>query len=938
MARRRRRWLRAALIALLALAALAAGAVVYVQTPDGFTRVVVPLLDRLIDGSLTVRSGRFRLNGALQASGTVFRNESGSFSIEVDSLSGRLDLFPLLRGAPVVIDSAHITGVRMESRSPATDEHPGDDVSSALDLAPWLLVPVEVRRGDIDRLTVHFRKGDRTQAIVGPARVGLNGFAPDSVAALEIESDVSLAPDAEGPAYARQISPDARVGLDGRLRARTLEASLRWELNRSGAPGRGSLRGNSTASGSASAAGKIEISLTTALQSAGEALGRIDTHLRVDPNGLQAPLELLIQAVDIRAPALNPLVALSGGGRLEDGRVDARIDIRPAGERGVAFDSVIDGKALRLQPNGADSALPALDLHSEQRGAWSYASGQLHLDTFRLVVETEGRPRITVDLIAPASLDLDPEGGDAVRADPVKLNASIDAVEVRQLRSWLAVFGGDPLSVIGAGEIGGSVRAQLDGSQVSLSGDLQVRDFELATSSAPPPFDLRARLSGTIAGARLKIAEAHLDASREGIFLSGEVHGTLDLPADAVDVTWEIRVPNLPQAGVRLGMIPNALAGRLGGGSATARGRLTRGSAEDAYDIRADVIVRELHVSGAGGTRTIHITGTAEAGLPTSGNRLALRAVQADVRTSGIDKPGTIFATGTIPLGPSTGEEPLEVSIRLDDFLAAPWLRLAGLEMPASQGSLPFSGSADVHVDATTFAIRGKQIVQLRSLDRTEAGQPIEIQLAESVTRRLDASLEFSGEATAVRSGRADDRLQISGTYSGPPFTEGPRILQLDADIINLDLAAYYARPQEPTAAERSQTDAAESAAAADDGADESAGFVLPFARLHLDLSVDRARYEAAEVEAGHLRARISEDDWSINLSPTKAFAGTTSGEIIYRIADGTHSATWSVEAQGLNLDHVRHFLQLSENSQVAGLLDFCSSARGVAATTPSSR
>jgi hypothetical protein len=661
--------------------ALAAGGLVvivglYLQTGDGFTRVLVPVVDRLVDADVTVHGGRLRLlDGTLEVSGLTYRDRGRGFAVALDEGRMRMSLYSLVTAARPLIHDFDVHGATIDTGLPVED--PPEE------RAAGVFVPITARRVRIDGLTLRSHGDDRVLAVLGPVRLTADDvLAPEGEGRLVLASAVQLDPADPENGYEGQLGLTLDVFHDGAAWPTRWDGSGALTLNEISNKDLPPLEISWTLDGTAQWPEDVTATLDADATIATETLGGVT--LEVATRNIAAPTagppgERITAAVTLRSIAhtvLNPFLSPMGQGELLSGAIDGNVELEttPALDF-LAFDGMVAGRNLQLDASGTST--PRIDVSVSERGSWSAATEMLRLERLELSLRREGMQIVESRLLRPLSLDLgaSTDGTPAgAGEETLRLRTRVTGADLDSLGAWLR-FGGVNLpdalqrAIIDADV---TVGVNGDGNSATAEGDVHVSDLRVALAEGGPPLDsldIRATLLADISpasGARIRdskirITRAGADVARAQI--GGAV--TWDPWTSAVELA--LTVPDVGTVAGYPGFRDRLAGWRLRGGGLHAD--VTARREPDDPALRLDGTMRldglvivdapaaPLRGSVAGGEVTL---GAARVGEPI--------AVAGTMAVVGVKMPAAELADVTVEM---RGEVEPAAGVRVDDCAIA---------------------------------------------------------------------------------------------------------------------------------------------------------------------------------------------------------------------------------------------------------------------------
>jgi hypothetical protein len=340
-----RSWFRIFAVATILLAVVAAGGV-FIQSPQGFKTVVLPLAQRWSGGTLQAESGRFLLHGRLEVAGLSYRSSEGTLAGTVDQLVVSLDPFSFLLGDDPVVHELELVGAQLLSREAAHEHPPVQALRPAS--APPQLIPLSIERARLRDVTVEVMRRDVVELRIGVADGSIQGLAPGRTARLEGTAEIGVAPD--DPARGQRIT--AKLNLE--LHQASAGTDFEWEGRLDATVREGVQTGavqsvvfSSATSGSyddpGQGHGRFRMQASIDARRDATTIGSAVAHLAwlrgADANQIDAELKLSAITQDF----LNPFLAPLGPARLASAQLEGTVDIRTEAGR-TTFESRLTAK------------------------------------------------------------------------------------------------------------------------------------------------------------------------------------------------------------------------------------------------------------------------------------------------------------------------------------------------------------------------------------------------------------------------------------------------------------------------------------------------------------------------------------------------------------------------------------------------------------------
>ena len=978
------RWRRSLLVCLICLAAVALAGIAYLQTRDGFTRVVIPLLDRLLDAELTAAGGRLRLTGTVEARHFRYRDPALGLAIRVTELRGRLSPWALL-GGRVVIDELVATRADAAWRhSPAAhllDLELEDEIEDGSgDRSGWSppALPFSVVRARVEDLDVRVTRPTGSRILLSSLTLDVSDLLPGGRGHVEVEGAVHLNPGdpSSGHTGTLDLRLDLAQHLDGTLRNGRSAATmvLRPLHDEMAQPGTFHhaveiQRPDST---------RVHTVLHLAADVGGTSLGEITiegTVTGLDGDSIPT-IDVRANLVHLTAAFLNPMLIPLGSGQLDSGALDAAVRVRSEETAGdVAFDGRVVGRGLALR-KGTGATRP-VEVHGHQAGRWQASAERLRLDDATLEVVRSGATIIDVQLREPLDFDFGtdhsgPVADDAGGTGTLALAARIRELDLPLLGEWLELLGVSPPGFLTRATVDGDLSVRRTGTDAPLriDGQLGVTDLEVA---GPPgrrpraPLSLVAEVGGTLSPARGTTIERLTARARQGRTLVGTVSlgGAVTWRPRTTDLRGEVDTPDV---GAMLRSLDLGSHEALRGFEATpARARWTMVQTGNAatLDVAGTFAVGPFVVQGAGGALRRDLAAEVAVGLGQRGLRVEKLALTA--RDEQGRQLGSMRAMGWLPYtlqgswqegrsrvpgegrlqhgsadrwsdgavegvgagaGAGAGAGEGRLHVEANGLELAPWFGIAGYDVPPAAGPLPLDVEVDVRADPRgTFEIEGTESLRLAGRSEGGAGGRDGAATTYTVTHEIRGEPGTSAFHVALRSsGRADGRMEVRGVYRG---ARSPRpLIELTADLGPLDLSplAVLRSHRSPIDGGRAVREGApaEPSLSRDRAATDGSGTAPrdPVLDVEATARVDRVRYLDFEVRSAQGTATIGADAWRIVVPQAELLGGTATATLDRRGAGAENRLEVALTTRRLDLAPVFDAFWPTAETRVDGRLD----------------
>ncbi len=523
---------------LLVTTVVVAALAFYVQTRHGFRHVIVPLVNAVGTGTLSVRDGFLMLRGTLELDGLVFADATTGVTVEAERVVIKVAPLSLLREPVLVVHDLEVqqATIRLAPQEGGTKAGAPKGMPSLPTQTLHPLIPVAVERGRLEGLTVIARAGERV-VTAKDVTLGLHQLGPGRSGSLALQADLRLDRDAH------VVPLTGSVKLDAVFEADTPGAHVQWSGSnalRIRAGGGGSSAAESqdvhvdqTFSGEydlARGAAQASSSLTarrgeTALGSAAAAVT-----VREAEGGQSVDASLAVQRVT--AEVLNLCFGLAEDApvSLDSALVSGEVLLRAVGPR-YAVRSTLAGQQLRVRT--LTRTTPPMDLSLKHAGVFDARSQDLTLESFQLTVSEGARVRLTGALDHPLTINLDRSRTPVDEAGREQAQASVWSLtvqdtEVAELRPWLALTGRDLLKDLRGGRVQGTVTVSVHGhgETVWLTGQLQATNLTAGDEAAGVgPLSLSSQARGRL----LALSTLHLDPWTTLVTVRGKRVGVLQV-------------------------------------------------------------------------------------------------------------------------------------------------------------------------------------------------------------------------------------------------------------------------------------------------------------------------------------------------------------------------------------------------------------------------
>ena len=807
----RRAWFVAALV--VAIAALFAG---LLQTSIGFTWLVAPSFEVLGLGQLTATDAHISLiGGRFEARDLRYRSPDRSLDIRAAQIQAGFAGRALFE-TPIRLDSLRAEGVRIETAAPAAaiaadesalaagaapaakDGTPGEAEGVLQEIAARALgvlaldtaLPVAADVISLRDATLVVRETGGAISQLGPLILDANGFVPGTSGNFSLagrwQTTMARLPGETGDAATTTQQGGVRATATLAIDRTAVLNSWKLDLNATAEqPAKplvtltGGLETTRTSPDELTARGSLTATRTgtTPGQLAGQVvLGGLARSRKLDELGAHGQLNVMDLDLGQLARFAPPSAWLAFEQGLLQGKL--RFDREPGAP--LHADAELSLRAATLAVPAAPVFGGALDLEA----TFDPALETLAVQTLALNVELAGKPRISLGLDEPLTLDLRADDGPAATAatgttapaaaKPVRLTLTLAELPLGSLAPLLAE---SPLAALCRGRVSATLAMTVRdrGDTIDLSGTARTAALSILEDGRAITLpDLASELEVTLHDwSRLTVARARLSQARGVATLRGTVDTStaagpsFDLQADTADFILRPWLDAfLFDPGSNAGALP--LDGKL----------TVRGDSERTLTLSGRPTLT-LGLPG-GGVRPIMLS--FDARLPAAGEQV----VQASLDSP--KEPGRLDLA--LRIQPTLGRlsRPLSLHARASGVLLLPWLTLAGIEIEPWAGPLPVNGDANIEsfadgrvemqaTERVTFALPDKQTPEMLTLEfagrRTSAG-PLSLDLhawRSSGAMPAKESELSAGVAWTPAAGTTRGRLALQATLDRVDLT-----------------------------------------------------------------------------------------------------------------------------------------------------------------------
>lgn len=899
---------------ILAAVLLVSGTLAYLQSAGGFARILVPLIEDRLGGTLEVHSGRVRLDGSLEVEQVRYADADAGVLLTAERL------VVLVAPASLFSERTHIVALEVQAgllhidRSKADRKGKRSEASSRRRRSRFnLRLPFEIDRADVRDFTIEVSYTADSSTEVGPLELQLHNLGAGREARFEFISPIRTAAGADAAAYSGASRLSGSVEFDGAAQLRAWQVA--GDLETDGDAG-GSLQASLESRGVESE-GIVDAAARISGWRSDEALGEIEASLRAsisrdgpartaDP----VPFRLAVDVRAISAQLLAPLTVALAQTDLRGGPIEGSLRVEPGVERDTLAVRVdLDGRDLALVRNGLSG--PSVRIRLAEDAVWYPGPARLDLNSASVSVTQSGVEMIAAKLLEPASLTFAAEpAGDAVDVPHTALRVRIRDLEMAAAGQWLALAAVEVPDVLATSVLEGDIRFGIDssGSAVAFDGKLAADDLLRGVDGAP--LKSVTGLRGTIVpgrGADFEHIDFHLVEAGAPL-VSARAEGSVNWAPVGISLAVDGDVSDASLALRHLGVLSGSA---VRGGRLRWRGELSQ--LNGALVAAADVAVESLSVDVLDGAIERDLSGKVM--LRLLDQTLHIDSVNLGVAPVGATGGATCNVSGEVALGSGT---PADIAVGCADFELTPWIELLGGRGWSALGPTPLDLNVTLRAgEDGAVRLAGEQKLVLRD----ENGGSFSVS-ARSEIRPADAGTEFDLDLRSTRS--PPDRVRIRGAVR--PGER--RRLHVDAAIEQLDLGPY----RSVRAARRTQA----SVGAVPSGASmrELRAGALP--RLPLDVDADvtigRIRYGPLRIESGKLKARLLQSRWQIESTPMSFAGGVVSARFDRQIEASGETVAAKLRLAGVGLTELSESLRDESNpTRFDGTLDLDADLRGAA-------
>jgi len=891
----------------LGVAALAA-AVLYVQTPDGFQRVVLPLARRVSGYELTAASGRFGLDGSLEASGARFADPESGLSAEVDALQLRTSLTSWLGDDPPLLHAVVLRGATLR-----IDASVGGEASEE----PWKLeIPIRVTHAALADCWLRLVDGERTQLVLGGVRGRVADLAPGAEGTIALRANAVAAPDDP------QIAADGAVHLDLGATQAAEGGDLEWKGGGSAlvrardtsAGLSGETRFDLETSGTVRAGKTAEGALALVARRGESDLGKLSATGSGDVGG-QGPLEAKVVLEGLTPAFLNPFLAVRSGVQLRRGVVDGKVDVTTV-DPDLRFESTLDGRDLVLAAaTGGAPTSPAV-MRASGSGSLARDGSTVQLERAELLVDQSRRRLVTVGLERPLTLRLRSDAASvSPAAEAAQFAVRLDRVPVADLRPWLALVGADVLDRVQAGTVDtvATVDVAGEGASVGVRGSWTATDLRFGAAARPitleQPLDIQVK---DLAAIEIKPTVVQVSTGAETL-ASASVGGTLHRKSGAAELSVEASAESVVVLLRRFDLLPESFEGSIRGGSLTARGKVTQASWEEGATVTANLDAEGLRLrteKGLAGLRSA--TSELVAKVPGDWGEVTVEKGTIAL-TDGSNAPaGRIEVSGSYPWKAGRAGH---LEVKAEDVEARAWLEVLGVLSPGAVSTLPMDAEVVLsrEDDAPAWTVEGTEEVGPLRVEDARSGSAT-LRIAHHASWKDGAAEGLVLDATSAMKAREDGRIHLEGVVRS-----GDRLsATLAGTATGFDASPYmdaYLGVEESTG----------------DAPLDLLPYVSWESPADLDVQVDLTHVMVHGFDVGSGKLVLKGKDGNLTMAlDSPDFGGGTATGYLTRTATGrTPGLEWVFEARGTDVGGLVKASQQGMASYLVGRGDLVSRGSG---------
>lgn len=478
--------LRKLLLFSLVLFVFFASLLLYVQTRHGFRHVVVPLVAKLTGAKLEVRDGWLSLLGALEVDGLVYEDPASGISFDAERIALRATPWSFIEEGVPRIDDLELkrANLRIALRPGPVEapvQEPEGESSETL-----RLIPVAIERARFEDVTVTVDQGDRR--ITGQVAAALDRLGPGRKGSITLQAGMLL----ERGAGTQDLSG-------------SMDLTLAVDVGPGGTPitwdgasrvlariGRGSLESTDPevinleqilTGEYEHAAQSLRAASNVAISRVGTSLGTVELTASKEGAKRQAVTDVSLNVAGVTGDALNLLLGETAATHVQAGQFDAKVEAHVEGTK-TSVRGNVAGVGIRLRLADQEAS-PPVDVSLQQVGSFDSATKDLAMGTLTLTIGDRVKPLLSGALDRPVLLHLDRQKGKTSSADtgaePAAWSLRLSPSEIRELRPWLALLGGGPLTEVAAGTFGGALVVSMyeQGAIVDVAGRLEATDVML---------------------------------------------------------------------------------------------------------------------------------------------------------------------------------------------------------------------------------------------------------------------------------------------------------------------------------------------------------------------------------------------------------------------------------------------------------------------------
>jgi hypothetical protein len=312
-------------VLVIALVAFVAG-LVYIQTGDGFRRVLLPIANGFVPGHLSVESGRLGLTGTLEAKAVELDSQDLGIQVAVGDFFVSLSIFSLLFGPP------HIEELRLYDVDVSIAQREGEEESPAKEseergIERFLALPLHATTADVQRVRVQLLQDDVPWADVKTEHLSITSLTAGETGQISSATTVVLTPPEEGGIdYAGEIELEAEIAQTSGGRIEGWKVSV--VANVSGVLDGGQTTFTIDSTGEIAADRALTAQTRLLAKRGSTLLGEVDTSISTadGPEG-SAVAKASVQLRSLSEAFLNPLIAPLRRGHIDRAKISGDFEL-----------------------------------------------------------------------------------------------------------------------------------------------------------------------------------------------------------------------------------------------------------------------------------------------------------------------------------------------------------------------------------------------------------------------------------------------------------------------------------------------------------------------------------------------------------------------------------------------------------------------------------